>query len=65
MPECICELPNTDDGGGPKGVKEGAEDGGGGPAGVVEGLDARLLDRSGVDGGLELNGVLKAMVSSL
>ena len=32
-----CELPETDDGGGPTGVYEAAEDGGG-PAGVVEGL---------------------------
>lgn len=44
-------------------MKEGAEDGGGGPAGVVEGLDDRL-PRSGVEGGLELNGVLKDMMSS-
>jgi len=51
------ELPKTDDGGGPAGVKEPAEEGGG-PAGVVEGFVAPekngLLDfLSGVVGGLE------------
>lgn len=63
LPERIWELPNMDEGGCPRGVKECAEDGGGGPAGVVEGLDARLL-RPGVEGGLELNGVVKDMMSS-
>lgn len=63
LPERIWELPNTEEGGGPKGVKEGAEDGGGGPAGVVEGLDDRLL-RSGVEGGLGLYGVVKVMMSN-
>src|ERR1700694_1295814 len=57
------ELPKTDEGGGPAGVKEPADDGGG-PAGVVEGLDApkeyclapavELLP--GVEGGLEDKG---------
>ncbi len=62
----IIELPRNDEGGGPAGVKEPAEDGGG-PAGVVEGFEAPkaktllpLFDlRSGVDGGLELYGVWK------
>jgi hypothetical protein len=57
------ELPNTDEGGGPAGVKEPADDGGG-PAGVVEGLDTpkgnclapSLELLSGVDGGLEDSG---------
>ena len=54
-----CELPNTDDGGRPAGVKELVEDGGG-PAGVVERLEALLEDKKpfcsrdpGVEGGLE------------
>lgn len=34
------ELPKTDDGGGPAGVKDPADEGGGGPAGVVEGSKA-------------------------
>jgi len=51
------ELPKNEDGGGPCGVKEAADEGGG-PAGVVEGLfeapneKALWLDLlSGVDGG--------------
>jgi hypothetical protein len=44
-------------------VKEGADDGGGGPAGVVEGLEAKLREWPGVEGGLELMGTLKAMIS--
>ncbi len=64
-----CELPNSDEGGGPAGVNEGADEGGG-PAGVVEGLDMKLFDfearpldirsrESGVDGGLDENGTAK------
>ena len=37
FPDPNCELPKTDDGGGPEGVNDAAEEGGG-PAGVVEGL---------------------------
>ena len=65
VPEPSRELPKTDEGGGPKGVNEGADDGGGGPAGVVEGLEAKLREWPGVEGGLELNGTLKAMVLKL
>jgi len=63
----IIELPRTDEGGGPAGVKEPADEGRG-PAGVVEGLDAPkencpapfLVRRSGVDGrGLDENGTWK------
>lgn len=49
------ELPNTEEGGAPAGVKDAAEEGGG-PAGVVEGLfeapnENALFDfLSGVDG---------------
>lgn len=69
-----CELPKSDDGGGPAGVKERADEGGG-PAGVVEGFGANALLKlkpsfpplfepcrppGGVDGGLEENGTVNA-----
>ncbi len=61
------ELPKTEDGGGPAGVKEPVEEGGG-PAGVVEGFAPKekpLLDLlSGVEGGLEEYGTLKDIVLS-
>lgn len=64
-----CESPKIDEGGGPAGVKEGAEEGGG-PAGVVEGFEKKLFDfvgwplaildrESGVDGGEDDNGTTK------
>ena len=43
------ELPNTEEGGGPAGVKEAAEDGGG-PAGVVEGWSFNWLNSDLVRG---------------
>ena len=68
LPDPSCELPKTDEGGGPAGVKDLAE--GGGPAGVVEGfvpkvekLSSRLPVRfwrlPGVEGGLDEKGTAK------
>lgn len=68
-----CELPNTDEGGGPAGVNEPADEGGG-PAGVVVGLVARFMNefpklplrvrRSGVEGVLEDNGTVQPDIVS-
>jgi hypothetical protein len=63
-PRPNCELPKTEDGGGPTGVNDKWCDDGGGPAGVVEGLDEKLRRLSGVAGGLEEIGTAKPDIAT-
>jgi len=57
LPVLRLELPKTEDGGGPAGVKElEVNEVGGGPAGVVDGLFAPCLCEPGVEGGVEESG---------